>query len=83
MFGFNSTQRSTSTKSWGGDGGDELVVQESDGFVLRFEPYPEMSTPQPAIDWRREEPAWAHDIWGFEVDESDPQPGYDDQDFDD
>ena len=86
MFGFNSTQRSTSTKSWAGDGGDQLVVQHADGFLLRFEPYPEMTAPQPAVEWHRGEPEWANDIWGDEVDdfdESGPQPGYGDQDYDD
>jgi hypothetical protein len=83
MFGFSSNQKSTSSTSWASDGGDQLVVEDADGFVLRFEPYPEMSTPQPSPEWRTGDPEWAHDLWGYEVDESDPQPGYDDHDHDD
>jgi hypothetical protein len=81
MFGFS---RQTATKTWSQPGGgDELAPQDSAGFVFSFEPYPEMSAPQPEGEWRSGEPQWASDTWGDDIDESDPQPGYDDQDYDD
>lgn len=80
MFGFNTSQTSTTSKGRAGD--------EGDTFVLSFEPYPEMSPPRLAGEWREGEPkwaddTWADDIWPDDIDESDPQPGFDDHDYDD
>lgn len=81
MFGFVSSK---TARTWNRSAGrDEFVADEPGGFVLRFEPYPETRAPQSPGEWPHVELQWADDdLAGDDIDDSDPQPGYDDHDFD-
>lgn len=94
MFGFRSNQSVTDSGIASGIMEVERAVdadeRASDGYIIRFDPYPEMSSvygDDPDVDseigrgHRTLEPRGG--LLAEDIDESDPQPGHDDHDYDD